>query len=255
MSGNNKSNDDLVMGRTNHAQDPTRLIANDKGHSWGKGGGEGDAVVYVSTGGVSPIAIDADGTNLPPLFPDLAAIRARGQQTAILAHCTAANGRAVDASADNGAGVYGTGNPGVHGEALVDPHSPKDDRKYPGVTGNATAGDGVVGSSGSGRGGVFSSETGAQLNLTPLFGNHRLPCVGKLGDMLMFSPLAGAWAENEDLERDGQHLPSLWLCIKSSVGENALHGNAVWARFQFDITYTCQDGVVPASPPPPNRGG
>jgi GlcNAc-PI de-N-acetylase len=35
MSGNDSSDDDLVMGRTNHAQDPTRLHANDDGHSWG----------------------------------------------------------------------------------------------------------------------------------------------------------------------------------------------------------------------------
>jgi LmbE family N-acetylglucosaminyl deacetylase len=35
MSGNDSSDDDLVMGRTDHAQDPTRLHANDDGHSWG----------------------------------------------------------------------------------------------------------------------------------------------------------------------------------------------------------------------------
>jgi hypothetical protein len=35
MSGNDHSNKDLTMGRNNHAQDPTRLIANEDGHRWG----------------------------------------------------------------------------------------------------------------------------------------------------------------------------------------------------------------------------
>ena len=51
MSGNDSSDDDLVMGRTNHAQDPTRLFANEVGQTWGDGGGDNDGpVLEVQTG-------------------------------------------------------------------------------------------------------------------------------------------------------------------------------------------------------------
>jgi hypothetical protein len=110
VSGNDESNDDLVMGRTNHAQDPTRLIADSNGHDWGSEvGDEGGPVVYVSTGGVTSVAIEADGRKPGYPFVDQAAIRALGQKVAIHAECTAANGRAVEAMADNGAGVFGSG--------------------------------------------------------------------------------------------------------------------------------------------------
>jgi hypothetical protein len=119
-----------------------------------------------------------------------------------------------------------------------------------GVVGTSTKGDGVIGTSDSGRGGSFSSKNAAQLHPTPLFGQNRLPCIGELGDVLMFSPLDGP----DDVDPDGQHMPSLWLCIKSSVGDNAKKGPAVWARFQFDITYTCQGGVTPSPPKLPSHG-
>jgi hypothetical protein len=243
LSGNDESDEDLVMGRTNRAQDPTRLIADSSEHDWGSDVGDaGGPVVYVSTGGVAPVAIEADGRVPGYPFVDQSAIRALGQTVAIHAECTAANGRAVEAIAANGAGVFGSGDPGIQGEAASEDGA--------GVLGTSTKGDGVIGASESGRGGSFSSRDAAQLHLTPLFGKNRLPCIGELGDMLMFSPLDGP----DDIDPEGQRRPSLWLCIKSSVGDNAEGGTAVWARFQFDITYTCQGGAPPPPPELPSRG-
>jgi hypothetical protein len=236
VSGNDESDEDLVMGRTNNAQDPTRLIADSNGHDWGSEVDyEGGPVVYVSTGGVSPVAIEADGTKPGYPFVAQAAIRALGQKVAIHAECTAANGRAVEATAENGAGVFGSGDPGIQGEAAS--------KDGAGVVGTSTEGDGVIGTSDSGRGGSFSSKNATlRAEQTPV---HR-----RAGDMLMFSPLDGPW----DVDPDGQHKPSLWLYIKSSVGDVAVKDAAVWARFQFDITHTCQGGVPPSPPKLPGRG-
>ena len=82
-----------------------------------------------------------------------------------------------------------------------------------------------------------------RLSLRPNFQQRQLPCDGKVGDLLLLSPLA------ED-EFDSAHsgLASLWVCIKGSWELDGL--NAVWARVSFDGIATCE---FPAEEPPQDR--
>jgi hypothetical protein len=82
-----------------------------------------------------------------------------------------------------------------------------------------------------------------RINIKPNFKTSKLPCDGKVGDLLILTPLA------ED-ERDPSHdgLASVWICIKASWGPENEH--AVWARLQFDGVSTCD---VPVPKPPQNH--
>ena len=187
-----------------------------------------------------------------------------------------------------GIGVSGLGNPGVRGEANkhdangvegianTGPFAPPAqlDQIGAGVFGYSFKANGVVGSSERGRGGEFSSTVGAgvfghsergrggefsssdriaQLQLKPFFGGGPLPCTGQVGDLLMYSPLPGPDAEDDDPTKR----PALYLCIKSSANDDnpAEQRSAVWARFQCDLDFTCKDGVPPAPPKPPHGPG
>lgn len=260
MSGNDESNDDLVMGRTNHAQDPTRLFANEDGHPWGEDLGDpGGPVLDVRTGDMQrpggglrcDTAISAAGASY--------GVFAVGQRAGVMGQSNDPNGSGTgvvgESSPAGGIGVQGRGNPGVFGEARdpgangVEGHSDLG----AGVVGRSSSGDGVVGVGDRGRGAAFSSSTAAQLHLEPrwLGQVQRLPCDGRAGDLLMASLLSD---ENER-DPDPEGKASLWVCIRSSEGDMAAGDGipAVWGRVQFDIVFTCQDGMPAPGPDHPHR--
>lgn len=94
-----------------------------------------------------------------------------------------------------------------------------------------------------------------RINIKPNFNTDKLPCDGKVGDLiiLMSSSPAAPLAEGErDSSKDG--VASVWVCTKASWGPENEH--AVWARLQFDGVSTC-DFPVPKPPQnhPPVREG
>ena len=270
MSGNDSSDDDLVMGRTNHAQDPTRLFANEDGQTWGDGVGDnGGPVLDVQTGDMArpggglsaDTAINAVGSSV--------GVVGSGNQAGVVGSSNAGIGVRGDAGPAGGTGVKGTGNPGVRGETkahgdnavegIADTGPGAPPTQLPqigaGVYGHSVAGTGVRGSSERGRGGMFSSDSVAQLHLTPRWHSNlnRLPCSGQAGDLLMCSPLAG----EGDRDPNPEGKASLWVCIRSSEGDVGVGGDgvpAVWARVQFDIVHTCREGAPPL-PPDHSHGG
>jgi hypothetical protein len=275
MTGNNQSNDDLVMGRHNQAQDPTHLLANEAGHSWGTDLGEPTGPVLVDAGDTpATYAIQATNNN-----QNRAGISASGFN-GIVADCSAfKGGTAITAS--GGAfctGVDASGDPGVRGASDtktgtgVEGQSSEGDgvsgtsTDGTGVRGTSTtgnglkgesySGDGVAGTSRLGRGGTFSSDRIAQLRIEPHFGagSEPLPCTGKVGDLLMYSLQSATTPYDPSPQGNAA---SLYLCVRSSPEDNnaAEEMPAVWVRFQFDGYLTCKDGVPPPLPNHPHGFG
>ncbi|CDO30684.1 hypothetical protein [Mycolicibacterium porcinum] len=272
MSGSEKSDDNLHAGRTNHAQDPTRLFANEDGHIWGNELQDPQGPV---------LDVDAGDTGAA------CAIQAAADQHGIAGISTSGfNGIKATSSAFNGGravwalggafntGVYGSGDPGLRGEGEsangngVEGQSAEGDGVLgysadgvgvrgtsqhggTGLKGDSDSGDGVAGTSRQGRGGTFSSDRIAQLRLEPHFGagSDPLPCTGKVGDLLMYSLQSATTPYDPSPQGNAA---SLYLCVRSSPDDNhaAEEQPAIWVRFQFDGYFTCRDG---APPPLPNH--
>lgn len=79
-----------------------------------------------------------------------------------------------------------------------------------------------------------------RLNIRPNFRQDKLPCDGKVGDVLILTPLA-----EDEFDSSPNGLASLWVCIKGSWEPERTH--AVWARVKFDGVATCEQPV----PQPP----
>jgi hypothetical protein len=79
-----------------------------------------------------------------------------------------------------------------------------------------------------------------RINIRPTFRTSELPCDGKVGDLLILSPL-------DENERDPEHLGSaaVWVCTKANWGPE--NENAVWQRIQFDGFAQC--GNITPLPP------
>lgn len=280
MSGSEKSDDDLHAGRTNYAQDPTRLHANEKGHSWGDELQDPQGPVLDVSAGDTPAAyaIQAEADT-----HGIAGISASGFN-GIWAKCSAGGGAfkgGTAIKAEGGAfntGVHASGNPAVRGDGDsdkatgVEGQSDKGDgvsgtstdgtgvrgtsTTRNGLEGKSTSGNGVAGTSGLGRGGTFSSDRIAQLRLEPHFGagSEPLPCTGKVGDLLMYSLQSATTPYDPSPQGNAA---SLYLCVRSSPDDNnaAEEMPAVWVRFQFDGYLTCKDGVPPPLPNHPHGFG
>jgi len=89
-----------------------------------------------------------------------------------------------------------------------------------------------------------------QINLKPFFKQHKVPCEGSVGDLLVLSPMR----ENE-FDDSPQGRASLWFCTKSEdLNEQQ---PAVWKQVDFDGFSTCQMSDLPEPPqddPPIERG-
>jgi hypothetical protein len=276
MTGNTKSNDDLTMGRHNQAQDPTHLLANQDGHSWGNDLGEPQGPVLDVDAGDTPAAYAIQATANQHGIAGISTSGFNG----IKAECSApkdgkavwalggafstgvdasgdpgvrgegesTNGNGVEGQSNTGDGVFGNSNDGagVHGKSTT----------RNGLQGESTSGDAVAGHSGTGRGGTFGSGTIAQLRLEPHFGagSESLPCVGKVGDLLMYSLQSATTPYDPNPQGNAA---SLYLCVRSSPDDNnaAKEQPAVWVRFQFDGYITCRDGVPPPLPNHPHGFG
>ena len=79
-----------------------------------------------------------------------------------------------------------------------------------------------------------------RLNIRPNFKQEKLPCDGKVGDLVILTPLA-----EDDYDSSPNGLASLWVCIKGSWAPENTH--AVWARVKFDGVASCENPV----PKPP----
>jgi hypothetical protein len=116
-------------------------------------------------------------------------------------------------------------NAGVAGIARDENRSPS---PHAGVLGlNLGGGDGVVGQSPNGRGGVFSSATQAQLRLVPYqvlvdqLGLPILPGSGEAGDLIAVTVI----------NSDGNPVLSLWVCTQGQ-GQNSI---AVWQQVTLGV--------------------
>jgi hypothetical protein len=82
-----------------------------------------------------------------------------------------------------------------------------------------------------------------RINIKPNFKMTKLPCDGKVGDVIILTPLA---EDERDPSKDGD--ASVWICIKPSWGPENEH--AIWARVQFDLVSACD---FPVHTPPQNH--
>lgn len=89
-----------------------------------------------------------------------------------------------------------------------------------GVFGRSDEGAGVRGHSVKGNGGVFESETVAQVHLNPLVGRREPPPIGRAGDLAAITPPPNA---------DGFTEAELWFCVRSSTDSQP----ALWRKVQF----------------------
>jgi hypothetical protein len=89
-----------------------------------------------------------------------------------------------------------------------------------------------------------------QINLKPVFEQHKVPCEGTVGDLLVLSPL-----REDEFDHSPQGQAHLWFCTKS---ENLNEQQpAVWKRVDFDGFATCQMHDLPEPPqddPPIEEG-
>lgn len=86
------------------------------------------------------------------------------------------------------------------------------------------------------------------LNLKPNFCTPKLPCEGKVGDLLILSPL-----EKDELDPAPAGQASLWVCVKAALDREELP--AVWARVAFGGLATCRFPVQPTPQDLPNLAG
>jgi hypothetical protein len=81
---------------------------------------------------------------------------------------------------------------------------------------------------------------GDQINFRPEFQTTKLPCSGKVGDLIVVTPLK----ENEP-DPEPQGSASVCICLKANDREGR---PAVWARVQFDGIATCETVILPLPP-------
>ena len=217
MSGNSRSNQDLVMGRTNTAQDRTVLRGQPDDGEW-------NAAVGGGVGSVLEVVVDSA---LPM-----------------------AGVGAVSGAATSGVGVLGTGRPGVlgvgrgisehvlYGDGAIDPRG-----RAVGVAahggeklgyGIGLQAEGLVGAVCVGHfgepGAVLATDRGAPLRLKPwTTGLDRsrpaLPDWGLPGDVLFVD----AHTEGNDIP----YGPSLWICVDGSSDDGKIA--ARWAQIGLSV--------------------
>lgn len=78
-------------------------------------------------------------------------------------------------------------------------------------------------------------------SLGPWFEHTSVPCEGKVGDIVVITPL-----KQDERDPSQQGLASLWFCIMAQTRERP----AVWARISFDGVATC---AAPVPNPPQTR--
>ena len=78
------------------------------------------------------------------------------------------------------------------------------------------------------------------LNVKPMFETTKLPCEGKVGDVIVISPL-----QEDQLDTSNAGLASIWVCTRASFEPEALP--AIWIRLKADGKATCE---FPTSDPP-----
>jgi hypothetical protein len=93
-----------------------------------------------------------------------------------------------------------------------------------GVWGASGSGTGVQGTSSSGRGGIFKSESAAQLELTPITSFQSPPKEGRAGDLLTL--MGGLPTPSDHPVRE---MAELWFCIKGSTATS----HAIWGKVEF----------------------
>jgi hypothetical protein len=88
-----------------------------------------------------------------------------------------------------------------------------------------------------------------RLNVRPNFHRDQLPCDGKVGDLVVLSPL-------DEGEFDGSEFgeASVWVCTKGFWEQEGIP--PVWKRIQFDGFARCEQPVAkpPGDYPPLSRG-
>jgi len=89
-----------------------------------------------------------------------------------------------------------------------------------------------------------------RLNVRPNFRRENLPCDGKVGDLVVLSPLAEG-----EYDGSASGLASVWICVKGSMTSEG-EQKALWARVQFDGVGECEFPIPkpPQDLPPLTRG-
>ncbi|MCA9859467.1 MAG: hypothetical protein KC438_07080 [Thermomicrobiales bacterium] len=78
------------------------------------------------------------------------------------------------------------------------------------------------------------------INIKPLFGTSHVPCEGRVGDVIVMSPL-----QEDEPDFTDRGVASIWVCTRASYEPEGLP--AVWIRLQAEGMGTCE---YPASDPP-----
>lgn len=217
MAGSTESNEDLVAGRTNRAQDRTALIGDQSGQAWNgqtvleiSGDGLPDSVDGIHASGLRGIVSRGGSLGVEGSGPT--GIRGTGKRSAGAGAGLATTDLPRTLDPEAGRGVHG------RGEEL-------------GRAGYGVVGHGEVGVVGRGNGdngqpgGVFDAVNGPAVRLEPHDINQfsplrHLPRVGRRGDLIVV-----------DVQEEDRVLGrgvSLWLCVRDSVGERA----AAWVKIQ-----------------------
>jgi hypothetical protein len=82
-----------------------------------------------------------------------------------------------------------------------------------------------------------------RVNIRPHFKTSKLPCSGRVGDLIVQTPL-----DENDLDPLPQGSASVYVCVRASSVEP--RERAVWVRLHVNGFATCETGPLP--PPPPN---
>jgi hypothetical protein len=87
------------------------------------------------------------------------------------------------------------------------------------------------------------------INIRPMFETDRLPCEGRVGDILVISPLP-----EDKFDTSNRGVASLWICTRADYPQEGVP--AVWVRLQADGYASCEYPVpVPPENIEPLRGG
>jgi hypothetical protein len=89
----------------------------------------------------------------------------------------------------------------------------------------------------------MSMDPEERVNLGPRFRTVEVPCEGRVGDLIVLSPL-----DEGEFDGEPQGSASLWVCIKANWDPEGMP--AVWARVQFDGVASCG---IPVALPPQDR--
>jgi hypothetical protein len=211
--------DDLVLGKNNSAEDPTRIECTPIG---------------VNQIGLDVVNLGQSGFGIQGgVNPTLGAAKDNiavsgfcgGSVEGIGAQGEASQGVGVQGMTSHGIGVKGldqgkqaVAGIGVLGTTTFGTGVSGSSSSGVGVSGSSSSAAGVNGNSGADRGGVFGSGKVAQLQLTPISYNGSLPphIPGKMGDLLAINTVSST---------PGGHLCSLWFCVTDGLG-----GASTWKK-------------------------